>query len=154
MLVEVHAGFRGDVLGADDLTVSLKSLQLKELGRREELQGERTTTETEDRQTLARGTSAGVSRTSMTSVLRMCRDSVPPQYKYCMTSWKRQHGFVFKCGNDSCLRGAWVSKRRTYVENVVLDVADLDAGVLCSRAVLQQRLKPAWDSNVLWVCWY
>lgn len=87
MLVEVHAGFRGDVLGADDLTVSLKSLQLKELGRREELQGERTTTETEDRRTLARGRSAGVSRTSMTSVLRMWRDSVPPQYKYCMTSW-------------------------------------------------------------------
>lgn len=32
MFVEVHAGFRGDVLGADDLTVSLKSLELEELG--------------------------------------------------------------------------------------------------------------------------
>lgn len=39
MFVEVHAGFRGDVLGADDLAVSLKSLELEELGRREELQG-------------------------------------------------------------------------------------------------------------------
>lgn len=35
-----------------------------------------------------------------------------------------------------------MSKRRPYVENVVLDVTDLDAGVLCSRPVLQQRLKP------------
>lgn len=32
MFVEIHAGFRGDVLGADDLTVSLKSLELEELG--------------------------------------------------------------------------------------------------------------------------
>lgn len=43
MFVEVHAGFRGDVLGADDLTVSLKSLELEELGCREELQGKKTT---------------------------------------------------------------------------------------------------------------
>lgn len=39
VLVEVHAGFCGDVLGADDLTVSLKGLELEELGCREELQG-------------------------------------------------------------------------------------------------------------------
>lgn len=37
VFVEVHAGFRGDVLGADDLTVSLKALQLEELGCRKEL---------------------------------------------------------------------------------------------------------------------
>lgn len=43
VLVEVHAGFRGDVLGADDLTVSLKSLELEELGCREELRGQKET---------------------------------------------------------------------------------------------------------------
>lgn len=37
VFVEVHAGLRGDVLGADDLTVSLKGLELEELGCREEL---------------------------------------------------------------------------------------------------------------------
>lgn len=37
VLVEVHTGFRGDVLGADDLTVSLKGLELEEFGCREEL---------------------------------------------------------------------------------------------------------------------
>lgn len=47
MFVEVHAGLRGDVLGADDLTVSLKSFELEELGCREELQGQKTTTEAE-----------------------------------------------------------------------------------------------------------
>lgn len=51
MFVEVHAGFRGDVLGADDLTVSLKSLELEELGCREELQGKTTTTEAEAKRT-------------------------------------------------------------------------------------------------------
>ena len=30
--------------------------------------------------------------TSMTSVLRMCKVSVPPQYRYCMTSWNTQQG--------------------------------------------------------------
>lgn len=39
VFVEVHAGFCGDVLGADDLTVSLKGLELEEFGCREELQG-------------------------------------------------------------------------------------------------------------------
>lgn len=38
MLVNVHTGFYGDVLGADDLTVSLEGLKLEELGCREELQ--------------------------------------------------------------------------------------------------------------------
>lgn len=52
MFVEVHAGFRGDVLGADDLTVSLKSLELEELGSREELQGKKTSTEAEGQETL------------------------------------------------------------------------------------------------------
>lgn len=56
MFVEVHAGFRGDVLGADDLTVSLKSLQLEELGCREELQEERSK-EAEGKRT--RGASKG-----------------------------------------------------------------------------------------------
>lgn len=51
MFVEVHAGFRGDVLGADDLTVSLKSLELEELGCREELQGKKTSTEAEAKRT-------------------------------------------------------------------------------------------------------
>lgn len=51
MFVEVHAGFRGDVLGADDLTVSLKSLQLEELGCREELQGKKTTADAEVKRT-------------------------------------------------------------------------------------------------------
>lgn len=87
MLVEVHAGFCGDVLGADDLTVSLKSLELEELGCREELEGQKTTTEAEAKRTKETRTNARLCvRTSMTSVLRMCRDSVPPQYKYCMTS--------------------------------------------------------------------
>lgn len=40
VLVQVDAGLRGDVLGADDLTVSLKGLELEEFGCREELQGE------------------------------------------------------------------------------------------------------------------
>lgn len=51
MFVEVHAGFRGDVLGADDLTVSLKSLQLEELGCREELQGEKRSKDAEGKRT-------------------------------------------------------------------------------------------------------
>lgn len=37
VFVEVHTGLSGDVLGADDLTVSLKSLQLEEFGCRQEL---------------------------------------------------------------------------------------------------------------------
>lgn len=32
MLVYVHAGVGGDVLGADDFTVSLESLKLEEFG--------------------------------------------------------------------------------------------------------------------------
>lgn len=38
MFVNVHTGFYGDVLGADDLTVSLEGLKLEELGCRQELQ--------------------------------------------------------------------------------------------------------------------
>lgn len=38
MFVNVHARFYGDVLGADDLTVSLEGLKLEELGCRQELQ--------------------------------------------------------------------------------------------------------------------
>ena len=38
VLVEVHAGLRGDVLGADDLTVPLQSFQLEEFGSRQELE--------------------------------------------------------------------------------------------------------------------
>lgn len=30
----------------------------------------------------------------------------------------------------------------SYMENVILDMADLDAGVLCCWSVLQQRLEP------------
>lgn len=29
-------------------------------------------------------------RTSITSVFLMCRASVPPQYRYCITSWKQE----------------------------------------------------------------
>lgn len=42
-------------------------------------------------------------------------------------------------------------RQRPYVENVVLDVTDLDTGVLCSWPVLEQRLKPEWNSKELWV---
>lgn len=38
-----------------------------------------------------------------------------------------------------------------YVENVVLDVTDLDTGVLCSWPVLEQRLKPEWNRKESWV---
>lgn len=47
MFVEVHAGFRGNVLGTDDLTVSLKGLQLEEFGCREELEGDSKATQNE-----------------------------------------------------------------------------------------------------------
>lgn len=94
MLVEVHAGFRGDVLGADDLTVSLKGLQLEELSCREELwSGDE---QNQDSVMLWHVSMQGLESagwftpTSMTSVLRMCRDSVPPQYRYCMTSCKKK----------------------------------------------------------------
>lgn len=33
------------------------------------------------------------------------------------------------------------------MENVVLDVADLDAGVFCCGSVLEQRLEPGRDSR-------
>lgn len=38
MFVNVHTCFYGNVLGADDLTVSLEGLKLEELGCRQELQ--------------------------------------------------------------------------------------------------------------------
>lgn len=38
MFVNVHTRFYGDILGADDLTVSLEGLELEELGCRQELQ--------------------------------------------------------------------------------------------------------------------
>lgn len=92
VFVEVHAGFRGDVLGADDLTVSLKALQLEELGCRKELrrrQGQNRGSVMPEARTGQDLESVGrFTPTSMTSVLRMCRDSVPPQYRYCMTSCK------------------------------------------------------------------
>lgn len=84
VLVEVHAGVRGDVLGADDLTVSLKGLELEELGRRQQLQGEQK--RIRKRPEAARSRSLSPALTSMTSVLRMCNNSVPPQYRYCITS--------------------------------------------------------------------
>lgn len=37
MFVNVHAGVGGDVLGADDFTVSLESVELEELGSRQKL---------------------------------------------------------------------------------------------------------------------
>lgn len=37
------------------------------------------------------------------------------------------------------------------MENVVLDVTDLNTGVLCSWAVLEERLKPGENSKELWV---
>lgn len=37
MFVNIHARFYGDILGADDLTVSLEGLKLEELGCRQEL---------------------------------------------------------------------------------------------------------------------
>lgn len=41
---------------------------------------------------------------------------------------------------------------QSYMENVVLDVADLDAGVLRRRAVDEQRLEPAGSRKELSVC--
>lgn len=37
------------------------------------------------------------------------------------------------------------------MENVVLDVTDLNTGVLCSWAVLEERLKPGGNSKESWV---
>lgn len=83
VFVEVHAGFRGDVLGADDLTVSLKGLQLEELGCRKELRRRQGQNRGSVMLRLIAGqdleSAGGFTPTSMTSVLRMCRDSVPPQ---------------------------------------------------------------------------
>lgn len=99
---------------------------------------------------------AGIFHTSMTSVFRMCRDSVPPQYRYCMTSWK---GTTWQFNVDIYVSEEWRwHNKQPYVENVVLDVADLDTGVLRSRPVLEQRLKPEWNRKESWVmihawCW-
>lgn len=41
--------------------------------------------------------------------------------------------------------------KQPHVENVVLDVADLDTGVLRSRPVLEQRLEPEWNRKESWV---
>lgn len=45
-----------------------------------------------------------------------------------------------------------MTKQEPYMEYVVLDVTDLNTGVLCSRAVLEQRLEPEWSSKGLWAC--
>lgn len=42
-------------------------------------------------------------------------------------------------------------EQQPHMENVVLDVADLNTGVLCSWAVLEERLKPGWNNKASWV---